>query len=63
MRVAEQGLRAVAKEQRLKLPKDRSHSLTTFSEEEANRVVTRVCDFMKTVSPRTDETGKRIRWI
>ena len=118
MRVAEQGLRAVAKERRVKLPKERpideaewgaltgelkkaldkvnnwpakrarkkdalgyytgihadvvffkdryrnivSHSLTTFEEEEADRVIGRVRDFMKTVSSRTDEAGKRIVW-
>jgi hypothetical protein len=118
MRVAEQGLRGIAREQRIKLPKDRpideadwgtlttrlktalervnnwpakkaskkdalgyytgvhadvvffkdryrnivSHSLTTFDEPDANRVITRVCDFMNTVSSRTDEAGKRIAW-
>jgi hypothetical protein len=118
MRVAEQGLRAVAKERQIVLPKNRpiddaewgvlttrlrgegdkvtnwapgkrgkkaamayygsiyadivyfkdryrnivSHSLSTFDEEDANRAVTRACDFMKTVSSRTDETGKRIAW-
>ena len=39
-----------------------SHSLTTFDAAEATKVATRVCDFMKTVSSRTDETGKRILW-
>jgi hypothetical protein len=39
-----------------------SHSLTTFEELEASKVIMRVCDFMKTVSSRTDESGKRILW-
>lgn len=118
MRVAEQGLRAVAKERKVKLPKDRpiedadwgtlttrlraqvdivnnwpakkagkkvalpyytgvladvvffkdryrnmvSHSLTVFDEPEARRVILRVCDFMRVVASRTNESGKRVVW-